>query len=143
MLFFALSLLCKTSGVMFPVVLLLYAWWRSGGWSAGISARRYLFFLLSLLLGAATLWFQQRHAILGADLAIGGAASRAAAAGAALVFYAGKFLLPAVLIPNYPRWEVVPAAFAQLLPWLALAAVAVWLAAGRRRAVLFGLGCYG
>ena len=139
---FLLALGCKTSVVMFPVVLLLFLYWKRGrigreGWWATTP-----FFALGVAFGLVTLWFQERHAIVGADLAIGGFVSRAAAAGIALIFYAGKLLWPVGLIPNYPRWPVVPPSLVQFLPWAAVLALAAWLSARPCRAVGFGLGCF-
>lgn len=143
---FVASLLCKTSGVMLPVVMLLYHGWKNGGISGRDGLRTAPFFLVSLGLGLVTLHFQHAQSLGAETIPIGGAASRVAVAGLALAFYLGKFLLPAPLVPVYPQWAVNPPDVIDFWPWplLALAAAIAWRA--RRawgRHVLFGLGAFG
>ena len=148
---FLAAMLCKSSAVMFPVVLLLYGWWRRGRLGRADLRASAPFFAVSLGLGLVTLWFQHHRAISGADLSIGGWPSRVAGAGLAIVFYLGKFLWPAGLLPTYPRWHLTPPSPAQFLPWIAMAAALGWLwprrdrgkSPGWKRTVLFGLGCFG
>jgi hypothetical protein len=106
--FFLAALLGKSSVVMFPVVLLLYAWWKRGRVSRRDCAASAVFFGLALLLGLVTVWFQQHRAIASGELALGGWLSRLAGAGLALAFYAGKCVLPVGLLPVSPRWPVIP-----------------------------------
>jgi protein O-mannosyl-transferase len=78
---FLIAMLCKTSMVMFPVVLLLYAWWkrRRIGW--GDLKRSAPFFVVSLVLGLVTIWFLYQHALGPKPIAVGGPFSRLALAG--------------------------------------------------------------
>ena len=148
---FLTAMLCKSSVVMFPVVLLLYGWWRRGRIGRADLRASAPFFAISLGLGLVTLWFQHHRAIGGADLATGGWLSRTAGAGRAILFYLGKFVWPAGLLPTYPRWQLTPPAPAQFLPWMAIAAALGWLWARRergegpgwKRTAFFGLGCFG
>jgi protein O-mannosyl-transferase len=148
---FVVAMLCKSSVVMFPVVLLLYAWWRRGRIDRADLRTSAPFFAISLGLGLVTLWFQHHRAIGEAGLAIGGWPSRVAGAGLATLFYLGKFLWPRNLLLIYPRWPLTPPSPAQFVPWVAIAATVGWLWAGRergatpgrKRTVLFGLGCFG
>lgn len=136
---FALSLLAKSSGVMFPAILLLYAWWHEGrlrrkDWIAALP-----FAALSLAAGAVTLWFQAHRAIgLGGPLPSLswrlGQSGWTLAADLAACCGLGRFA------PVYaPAGSSLPA----VLPWLVLAGPLAlgWRArAGWGRHFLFGLG---
>ena len=128
-LLFAAAALCKTSVVMFPVALLLYQLWKHGRltWARGLSTAP--FFVVSLVLGLVTLWFQHHRAIGGEEAGfdpVGGPLARIACAGSSLAFYAGKTLLPTNLMPIYPQWTVNPPSPLLFLPWLVLAAAVTW-----------------
>ena len=115
---FAASLLCKASGVMLPVVLLLVPPWD---WP---SLRRRAvgllpFFGVSLCVGLVTIHFQAARAIGDLSVARLGLAERVADAARAVAFYAAKFLFPARLTPLYPDWHA---------PWASLAPVLFGLA---------------
>jgi Flp pilus assembly protein TadD len=142
---FLAAMLCKTTMVMFPVVILLYDWWKRGriGWhDAKTSAP---FFVVSLALGLATLWFLDQHT-MGADaIPMGGLFSRLACAGLSLSFYFSKCFLPVGLIPIYPRWVVDPPTLLQFLPWPILGGTIYWLWTKREswgRHALLGLGFF-
>jgi len=146
LLFFLLAMLSKSSVAMFPVVILLYAWWKRGR----IGRRDLLgsapFFAVSLGLGLVTIWFQHHRAIVAGHQLAGAISERVAAAGLALAFYLAKSLWPFGLLPIYPRWDIDPASPLEYLPWLVLAAVAGGCWSRRRtwgRHVLFGLGFFG
>jgi len=84
---FLAAMLCKATMVMFPVVILLYAWWKRGrvGWNdVKISAP---FFALSLGMGLITVWFLQHYAIGNAVIPLGGFSSRLACAGLVIAFW--------------------------------------------------------
>jgi len=129
--FYLLSLLCflasmlsKSSVVMFPFVLLLYAWWKRGRIDRRDVLATAPFFAVALVLGLVTFWFQQNVAIKGIVVPQGGFWSRLAVAGMAVVFYVGKFVWPVGLLPIYPRWAADPPALWQFWPWVVIGVVA-------------------
>jgi tetratricopeptide (TPR) repeat protein len=142
---FLVAMLCKTTMVMFPVVILLYAWWKRGrvGWKdARVTAP---FFVVSLSLGLVTVWFLHNHAMADDPIQLGGFFSRLACAGLSISFYFSKCLLPVGLIPIYPRWVVDPSKLIQFLPWPILVAVIFWLWTKRGswgRHALLGIGFF-
>ncbi|HVW22628.1 MAG TPA: tetratricopeptide repeat protein [Opitutaceae bacterium] len=141
---FLLALLAKSAVVMFPAVILLHAWWRRGRIGARDLSVSAPFFVLSLVLGLVTAWFQHTRSIAGAALHSGGLAARLGAAGLSLWFYLLKSLVPFGLEPIYPRWNLSSPA-AGLVAWAALALWLFWLATRRRtyaRHLLFGLGFF-
>lgn len=145
LLFFLAAMLAKSSAVMFPVVMLLYVWWRREriGWRD--MWRSVPFFLVSLILGLVTLYFQHSRAIGNEPIPIGGLDSRLAIAGMAIFFYLSKILWPALLLPIYPQWTANPPDFSQFLAWPVLAGAlgVFWI---RRktwgRDALMGVGFY-
>jgi tetratricopeptide (TPR) repeat protein len=142
---FLLAMLSKSSVVMFPVVLLLYAWWRRGaiGWRDLRATAP--FFTVSLALGVVALCFQQQHGLAGLTIPLGGPATRLARAGLMAASYLRLALLPVNLMPIYPRWTVHALAPASFLPWIALAAGFALLWPRRAtwgRHVLLGLGWF-
>jgi tetratricopeptide (TPR) repeat protein len=143
---FLLAMLSKSTVVMFPFVLLLYAWWRRGRIGRRDLAASLPFFAISLALGAATLWFQHNRAMPGEQsVHLGGFTARAAQAGLAGAFYLSKCLWPLGLLPIYPRGPAGPAVLTALLPWGVLAIALGWLWTRRTswgRPVLFGLGWF-
>ena len=143
---FLVAMLCKSSVVMFPMALLLYAWWKRGRIGRSDLVASAPFFLISLLLGLVTVWFQQQRAIGHWEIPIGGLLSRLALAGTAAGFYFLKTLFPVGLLPIYPRWPLAVASPLTYAPWLLFAAgfVGCWrYRAGWGRHVLFGLGWFG
>ena len=142
---FLAAMLSKSSVVMFPIVILLYAWWKRGSVGRRDLFASLPFFVISLGLGLVTYWFQRHVAIDTERIEIGGPLSRLAGAGLALGFYLVKAVVPVGLMPVYPRWAVDPPSLAQFLPWLALGSLAALLWAKREswgRPLLFGLGFF-
>ena len=142
---FLAAMLCKPTMVMFPVVILLYGWWKRGriGWPNVRASTP--FFVVSLVLGLVTIWFLG-HNSMGADaVPMGGFFSRLACAGLSLSFYFSKCFLPVGLLPIYPQWVVNPPSFLQFLPWPVLGGVIYWFWIKRQdwgRNVLLGLGFF-
>lgn len=119
---FLLSMLAKTVLVAFPVVTLLHAWRKRDRIARQDLARAAPLFAVSLCLGLLTLVFQHGRAIGWDRIPIGGAASRIATAGMAILFYLATIL-----------WPVKPAAQLSPLGCRSAAGVAVSrLGAGRR-----------
>src|SRR5258708_17931606 len=65
---FIAAMLCKSSVVMFPLILLLYAWWKRRTVASSDILPVLPFFAISLVLGLITIWFQHHRAINGWDL---------------------------------------------------------------------------
>ena len=145
LLFFVLALLTKSSGVMFPLVILLYAWWKRDVITPADGRASAPFFVLGLARGLATLAFQQHWLAHNAAAAQGGLLSRIAAAGLALEFYVGKVAWPSGLLPIYPRWNVEHPTAWNLVEWVFFGLIFAGLWAGRRswgRAGLLGFGFF-
>jgi tetratricopeptide (TPR) repeat protein len=142
---FVAALLCKTSVVMFPVVILLHAWWRRGRIARADVQASVPFFAVSLALGLITIWYQHSRAIGHWTVALGGLDARLANAGLALQFYLTKSLWPVGLLPIYPKWNVAPPTLSQFWPWPVLGAL-LWLLWRQRatwgRHALLGLGFF-
>ena len=128
---FTAAMLCKSSVVMLPFVILLLAWWRRGRLGLSDFKASAPFFGISLVLGLVTVWFQEHRAVVDQDLGIGGIWTRCALAARAMVFYAGNSVMPVGLMPAYPRWEPVAGDWRLWLAWIVLGVLAAW--AWRRR----------
>lgn len=141
---FALALLSKTAVVPLPFVLLLCDWWRSKRITLTDVKRVAPFFVLSVLAGVVTLWFQA-HRVIGTDVVQNASwPARFAIAGCALWFYLYKTFLPVNLVFVYPRWEI---SGVQVLYWLPLIAFAgfafvVWKRRERWPGAVVALGYF-
>lgn len=102
----AAGLLAKTSVVMLPFVLLLLTWYKRGKLTRQAFLWSVPFFLLSLVFGLLTIWFQYHKTISDVIVRPEGLASRIAATGWCVWFYLYKTLLPINLTMIYPRWDV-------------------------------------
>jgi cytochrome c-type biogenesis protein CcmH/NrfG len=143
--FFLLSMLAKTSVVAMPVVLLLYIWWKRGTVTARDFVRTAPFFLISIVLGIVTIYYQHGRAIGQETIIVGGIDSRIATAGMLILFYLKTIFWPVTLLPIYPKWEVDPPQPWQFLAWPVIAAAAWWFWKNREtwgRHVIFGLGFF-
>ena len=100
---FVAALLCKSSVIMLPAVLLLHAWWQRGclAWADVVAALP--FGAVSLAAGIATVTLQTRRAIGAEVFPVGGFASHVALTGTNLAFYLWKTLWPTGLLPMYPQ----------------------------------------
>jgi tetratricopeptide (TPR) repeat protein len=145
LLWFLLAMLCKSSVVMFPLVILLHAWWKRARIDGRDLRASAPFFAVSLVLGLVTLSFQSHRALASWTIPWEGPGSRLAVAGSNLAFYFGKSLWPAGLLPIYPQWNAAPPALLRFAPWAVLAVLVGWLWSRRAtggRHVLFGLGFF-
>ena len=142
---FLAAMLCKSSVVMLPAVLLLYAWWRRGRIDRSDLKASAPFFALSVGLGLVTVWFQLHRAPGTLDIPAAGVLSRLGSAGLAIVFYLSKFAFPAGLIPVYPRLPDDRRWLLDFLPGCLCIGLLGWLWIKRapwRRHILFGFGCF-
>lgn len=121
---FLLALLAKTTVVLFPVILLVFAWWRRGRIRRSDALRTVPFFAASLILGVVTVVFQE-HRTMASSLTLGPLPLRLLGAGLEIGFYLAKFVLPARLAPIYPAFGRRAVVAGGALAWLALAFVVV------------------
>ncbi|HUJ10336.1 MAG TPA: tetratricopeptide repeat protein [Verrucomicrobiae bacterium] len=142
---FLLALLSKSAVVMLPVVLLGCIWWRRGRVGSKEILRSIPFFVLSLISGLATIWFQHNRALEGQTVRPDGFAARLAGAGWVPWFYLEKTLLPLNLTVIYRKWDIDPSQWVSYVPGIALLAcfaVFWWKRKTWGRAMLFGLGYF-
>jgi len=147
---FLVAMLCKITMFLFPVAILLYAWWKRGRISWSDLRASVPFFVISLVLievalGAGRSFGQSVQLGTTGLLPLGGFFSRIALAGLSIAFYFSNFFLPVKLLPIYPVWKVDPPSLFQFLPWLVFAAVIGWLWSKREswgRHALLGLGFF-
>jgi hypothetical protein len=141
---FLIAMLCKSSMVMFPVVILLFAWWKRGRVEWRDLQHTLAFFAVSLADGLMLIAFL-RHGVGEETIPLGGILSRIACAGLSTSFYFSKCFFPAALSPIYPQWAIDPPTLVQFLPWPILAGVIGWLWTQRAswgRHALLGLGFF-
>jgi len=124
--FYLLAMLSKTSVVMLPAVVLLYCWWKRGRVSRKEVLKMIPCFLIALILGSVTFWFQNSHLPDVYKAQMGGILSRVAGAGTAVFFYLWKFVCPTGLLMIYPPWKVDPPSPLQILSVAAIGAALVW-----------------
>lgn len=142
---FLAAMLSKSSVVMFPVLILLYSWWKRGRLTKADFLRSAPFFAISLALGLVTLNFQLVRAIGSEPIPIGGFDSRLAIAGMAIVFYLSKIVCPIHLLPIYPQWQANPPDPFQFAPWFFILGVALVFLKYRKswgRHALMGFGFF-
>ncbi|MBU6327893.1 MAG: hypothetical protein KGQ89_09705, partial [Verrucomicrobia bacterium] len=132
-LFFLVAMFAKTSMVAFPVVTLLYAWWKRGKVGERDFFAALPLFVISLVLGLVTISYQwgraigQEKVVLESLLTPVGFLSRAAIAGMGIFHYLLTIVWPVGLMPIYPRWAVDPPKLWMFLPWPVLLAAAWWM----------------
>jgi tetratricopeptide (TPR) repeat protein len=138
---FAVAMLCKASVVMFPVVLLVFSWWRRRGIGKAELRAIAPFFAVSLALGLVTLGFQWSRA-MGLSRVPGGWGARWGQAGWCVLAYLRSCVFPVGLAPVYaPFRTALPA----VLPWAAIAATLALFWTRRSdwgRHALFGSGWF-
>jgi hypothetical protein len=146
---FLVAMLCKISMCLFPVVILLYAWWKRGRIRWSDLAASAPFFLISLVLVEVTMVagnsYARLHNVPPPIVPLGGFSSRLALAGLSISFYLWKSIWPAQQLLIYPQWPIDPPSLLQFLPWPILGGVIYWCWRKRQswgRHVLLGLGFF-
>jgi len=142
---FLMAMFAKTSVVMLPPTLLLYVWWKRNWIGLADLVRTAPYFLISLVYGLITIYFQHGRAIGTETILVGGFWSRLAMVSLAVPFYLGKVFLPYGLMPIYPRWEIDVPKLSHFLPLPVLAGLAAWCWVNRQtwgRHVLFAIGFF-
>ncbi|MBM3954292.1 MAG: tetratricopeptide repeat protein [Planctomycetes bacterium] len=142
---FLMAMFAKTSVVMLPPTLLLYVWWKRNWIGLADLVRTAPYFLISLVYGLITIYFQHGRAIGAETILVGGFWSRLAMASLAVPFYLGKVFLPYGLMPIYPRWEIDVPKLWHFLPLPVFAGLAAWCWVNRQtwgRHVLFAIGFF-
>jgi len=146
---FAVAMLCKITMAMFPVVILLYAWWKRNriGWGDIVASAP--FFAVSLVLGMTTIWagnwYGQTHRIHSDIFPHAGFFPQLALVGQVISFYFSRFFLPVTPMPIYPQWTVDPGVPLQFLPWPIIGGTIYYLWTKREswgRDALLGLGFF-
>ena len=144
---YAVTLLCKTSVVMLPVVLPALAWLQSGRINRTCLLRTIPFFVLSMTAAFVSLHFERPSDIPDwADFRPGGIIPRLANAGWVVWFYLYKAVIPLKLSMIYEKWPVDAASVVFWLPAAALVgSLAVLWRLRRRwpaRALLLAIGYF-
>jgi protein O-mannosyl-transferase len=150
---FLLALLSKTQVVFLPVALLLCAWWRNSpvdskrqgkGNSLRFQreiARTVPFFLIAIVFGLITIWFQNRG-IGEEEIILGPFTRRLTNAGMAIWWYAKQVFAPIRLMPVYPQWRFDPPALAEWLPLIAIIGGLLLLWRRHSRGLLFAFAYF-
>ena len=150
---FLLALLSKTQVVFLPVALLLCAWWRnSAGDSKGQGkgnpgqfhreiVRTVPFFLIAIVFGLITIWFQNRG-IGEEEIILGPFTRRLANAGIAIWWYAKQVFAPIRLMAVYPQWRFDPPALIEWLPLIAIVGALLLLWQRQFRGLLFAVAYF-
>lgn len=128
LLFSFLAITSKTSTVILPVVLCLFAWWIEGRWHWRTVIKTAPIFLLSLVAGTISIWTQHAR---GSDDPLWARSwpERLVTAGDAIWFYLAKLIVPHPLAIVYPRWEISAGSVLSFVPFLAACVLMIilWL----------------
>ena len=150
---FLLALLSKTQVVFLPVALLLCAWWRNSLVDSKRSsngnpvrfqrdiARTVPFFLIAIVFGLITIWFQNRG-IGEEEIVLGPFTTRLTNAAMAIWWYAKQVFLPVRLMAVYPQWRFDPPALAEWLPLIGLIGGLLLVWRLRYRGLLFAFAYF-
>lgn len=133
LIFTVAAMLSKASTVMLPAALSLCALWHEKKWNWRTLGALLPLFAISAAAAGWTVWEQKYHSMaLGPDWDLS-LAQRAAIAGKAVWFYAGKLIWPDGLAFVYPRWPTTTS-LGDFIPLIVavLVIAASWLARGSR-----------
>jgi hypothetical protein len=110
LVFFALAILSKTQAVFLPIVLLLCVWWQGEKRAGNMTSLNFRcalirsgpFFLIALVLGLVTIWFQNRG-IGEEEIIIGSFARRLVNAGMAV--WCAESFCPCSIDGDLSKWR--------------------------------------
>ena len=142
---FLLALFSKSAVVMLPVVLLGCLWWLHGRVCLKDLRHTAPFFVLSLVFGFVTLWFQHHRIVRGFTVPTIGFSTRLVAVGWTPWFYLSKTVLPVALNVVYPKWDIDASRWVSYLPGMLLVggfALFWWKRGTWGRPLLFALGYF-
>jgi tetratricopeptide (TPR) repeat protein len=147
--FFVIAMLCKITMMSFPLVILLYAWWKRGRIVWGDLAHTSPFWAVSIVLAYASLYagqvYEPVHGPFIPDVRATAPLVHFILIGQIVLFYIARAIFPITPVPVYPRWEPDPSSPLAYLPWLLLPAAAVAFYIKRTtwgRHALLGLGFF-
>jgi Flp pilus assembly protein TadD len=142
-LLYLAAMLAKTTTIVLPLVLLLYCWWKRGRVTRVEFLRILPFLAIAAILGLVTIHAQ--GAMAARRPFHESLTTRLLDAGACVVFYLHKFLLPLHLDPLYPQRGHGPAVILAALTGALLIVLLAVLARSRipwGRHVVFALGFF-
>ncbi len=121
-LYYLIAMLCKTSTIMLPAVLLFYCYWKRETISAKDVIRIIPYVAIALVLGLITIHFQNSQNSGDSVVEARGLIHRIENAGSITMFYIRQFVVPNDLIPIYPGWTLTSASVVSffVLPFLGL-----------------------
>jgi tetratricopeptide (TPR) repeat protein len=144
-LLFLAAMLCKTSVMMLPFIILLHAWWKRNRIDPHDLRAASGFLVSTLALGAVNLWINHLNGWQSGAVVPASILHRLFAIGWFAFFYIFKTLLPFHLLPVYPAGFVPSHGALLVAPTLLLGGLIAWAWIKRDtwgRAVLLGLGFY-
>ncbi len=136
---FLLALASKSVTATLPAALLVVFWWKRGRLEGKRDVLPLIpWFLLGVGAGALTAWMEHSHVGASGSAYGQNVVERGLIASRAICFYFGKFIWPADLMFNYPRWAVnAHEGWQYLFPIVVIAVVAaLWTYRHRSRAPL-------
>ena len=143
---YVLAAFAKASVIILPCVLLLIVWWQDGQLRRRDFTWTLPFFVVSLVFGFLSIWFQHHRGMDAEQLAqTPSLVVRVLTATRAIWFYLGKVVFPYPLAMLYPRWSISardPWAYLPPLGLVMLLAVAWWATRFWGRGPLTVLGCF-
>jgi Flp pilus assembly protein TadD len=142
---FLLAMFAKTSVVAMPVLILFYVWWKRNAVTMRDVVYAAPFFVISVVLGLITIYYQHGRAIGQETILVGGLDSRLASSGMSLLWYLKLLAWPVNLLPIYTKWEVDPPKLWQFLPWPIVAGLGWWFWQNRAtwgRHAIFAFGFF-
>jgi protein O-mannosyl-transferase len=145
-LLFALSLLCKSVGVTFPVVLLLIDLYERRKFDPWLLVDKIPYFVLSFTFGILSVWAQHKVGALGTLDAHFTWTEHISLGCYAFCTYLWKLVVPAGMCNFYPYplkiGDSMPGTY-YVFPFLALAfAFLVWQFGRKNKVVIFGIGFF-